>query len=130
MGGNDIYCANSISSTVISATTYQNLPIDPDTYTTGFTYNKNTFTIKRNNGKPDLTATINSVTGMTVNGNLTVTGNTLMDDLSATTISATTYYGSGTNLTGVVKGGGTTNYLPKWTGTTGLGDSQIQDDGT
>jgi len=33
-------------------------------------------------------------------------------------------------LTGVVKGSGTVNYLPKWTGTTGLGNSQIQDDGT
>jgi len=50
--------------------------------------------------------------------------------VSATTISATTYYGSGTNLTGVVKGSGTTNYLPRWTGTTGLGDSIIRDDGT
>jgi hypothetical protein len=27
-------------------------------------------------------------------------------------------------------GNGTTNYLPKWTGTTGLGNSQIRDDGT
>lgn len=27
-------------------------------------------------------------------------------------------------------GGGTTNYLPKWTGSTGLGDSVIYDDGT
>ena len=62
----------------ISATTYQNLPIDPDTYVTGFTYNGNVFTVKQNNGQPDLTATINSVTGLTVNGNLTVTGNTSM----------------------------------------------------
>jgi len=50
--------------------------------------------------------------------------------ISATTISGTTFYGDGTNLTGVLKGSGTTNYLPKWTGTTGLGNSQIQDDGT
>lgn len=50
--------------------------------------------------------------------------------ISATTISATTYYGSGTNLTGVIKGAGTANYLPRWTGTTGLGNSIIQDDGT
>jgi hypothetical protein len=91
MGGNDIYSANSISSTVISATTYQNLPIDPNTYVTGFTYNDNVFKVKQNNGQPDLTATINSVTGMTVNGNLTVTGDTSLDTLSATTISATTY---------------------------------------
>jgi hypothetical protein len=45
-------------------------------------------------------------------------------------VSATTFYGSGTNLTGVVKGSGTTNYLPKWTGTTEQGNSLIYDDGT
>ena len=82
--------ANTISATTISATTYQNLPTDPDTYTTGYTYNDNTFTIKQNNGQPDLTATINSVTGMTVNGDLTVTGNTLMESVTATTVSAST----------------------------------------
>ena len=50
-----------------------------DTYTTGFTYNNNTFTISDNSGST-YNATINSVTGLTVNG-----------ILSATTISATTY---------------------------------------
>jgi hypothetical protein len=73
--------------------------------------------------------------GGTINGDLTVTGNTSLQGvtattISATTISATTYYGSGTNLTGVVKGSGTNNYLPRWTGTTGLGNSIIQDNGT
>lgn len=86
MGGNNILDVN-----VISATTYQNLPIDPNTYVTGFTYSNNLFTLKQNDGQPDLTATINSVTGMTVNGNLTVTGNTSVQSLTATTISATTY---------------------------------------
>jgi len=123
-----------LTATTISATTYQNLPVDPNYYTTAFTYSNNVFTISQS-GQSDLTATINSVTGWTVNGNLTVTGNTSLQGvtattISATTISATTYYGSGTNLTGVVKGAGTTNYLPKWTGTTGLGNSIIQDDGT
>ena len=61
----------------------------------------------------------------TLNGNYRINGT-----LTATTISATTYYGSGTNLTGVVNGSGTANYLPRWTGTTGLGNSQIRDDGT
>ena len=73
MGGNDIYSANTITTNTISATTYQNLPIDPNTFVTGFTYNNNVFTIKQNNGQPDLTATINSVTGWTVNGNLNAT---------------------------------------------------------
>ena len=74
----------------ISATTYQNLPIDPDTYVTGFTYSDNTFTIKQNNGQPDLTALINSVTGWTVNGNLNVTGNTSAQGITATTFSSST----------------------------------------
>ena len=33
-------------------------------------------------------------------------------------------------LTSYVSGAGTTNYVPKWTGSTGLGDSIIYDDGT
>ena len=91
MGGNDIYSANTITTNIISATTYQNLPIDPNTFVTGFTYNNNLFTVKQNNGQPDLTAVINTVTGWTVNGVLTVTGNTSVQGLTATTVSATTY---------------------------------------
>lgn len=53
--------------------------ITGDTYTTGYTYSNNTFTIKQNNEQSDLTATIDTMTGLTVNGTL-----------SATTISATT----------------------------------------
>jgi hypothetical protein len=59
----------------------------------------------------------------------TVTGGTIFQSgLTANTISATTYY----NLpySGTVNGGGTSNYVPKWTGSTGLGDSQIYDNGT
>ena len=94
-----------------------------DTYVTGFTYSNNTFTIKQNNSQPDLTQTINTVTGLTINGNLSVTGTT-----SSGTISATTY--QNLPFSGTVTGGGTTNYVPKWTGSTGLGNSQIFDDGT
>jgi hypothetical protein len=57
-----------------------------DTYTTGFTYSNNTLTIKRNVGQPDLSVMINSMTGLTVVG----------------AISATTFYGNGSNLTGLV----------------------------
>lgn len=39
-----------------------------DTFTTGFTYSNNVATIKRNLGLPDLSITINSMTGLTVNG--------------------------------------------------------------
>jgi hypothetical protein len=83
---------SGLTANTISATTYYNLPIDPNTYVTGFTYGNNVFTLKQNNGQPDLNATINVVTGMTVNGNLTVTGNTLMGSITANTLSATTYY--------------------------------------
>jgi hypothetical protein len=59
-----------------------------DTYVTGYTYdNANTFTISRNQGLPDLTATINTVTGMTNTGNLDLqgelsnsTGNVVIND--------------------------------------------------
>jgi hypothetical protein len=43
-----------------------------DTYTTAFTYdNANELTISRNQGQPDLSVTINEMTGLTVNGTLT-----------------------------------------------------------
>ncbi len=87
--GNSLVIGN-LSATTISATTYQNLPIDPNTYITGFTYSSNTFTINDNSGNT-LTATINDVTGLTVNGNFTVTGNTTLSSVTANTISATTY---------------------------------------
>jgi hypothetical protein len=67
-----------------------------DTYVTGYTYGNNVFTIKQNQGQPDLSVLFNTVSGLTINGNLTVTGNTTVNNLSvsaltATTISATTY---------------------------------------
>ncbi len=100
------------TATTISATTYQNLPIDPDTYVTNFGYNDtNTFTISDNTGGT-FNAIINKVTGLTVNGNLTVTGDTNLNVLnlnklnantiSATTISGSTFYGNGGNLTNIV----------------------------
>jgi hypothetical protein len=49
-----------------------------DTYVTGFTYGSNVLTIKQNNGQSDLTALIDTMTGLTVNGDLTVTGTTYL----------------------------------------------------
>ena len=58
---------------------------DTNTFVTGFTYNdNNTFTIFDNDGD-SFSATINQVSGLTVNGAL----------------SATTYFGDGSNLTGI-----------------------------
>jgi hypothetical protein len=108
---------NGLTSNTISATTYQNLPIDPDTYVTGFSYNTNVFTINQNNGQPDLTATIDSVTGLTINGNLTVTGDTSVQGLTATTISATTYQNLPTDIR--VTGGTYSNGSTTFTNNTG-----------
>ena len=56
-----------------------------DTFVTGFTYNdSNRFTISRNDGV-NLSASINTMTGLTVNGS----------------VSATTYFGDGSNLIGI-----------------------------
>ena len=69
---------NGLSATSMSATSlYINGTLfDGDTYTTGFTYTPttNTFTIKQNLNKPDLSVTINTMSGLTVNGNITFTG--------------------------------------------------------
>jgi hypothetical protein len=65
-----------------------------DTYVTGFTYNNNLLTIKQNVGQADLTALINTMTGLTVNG----------------TLSATTIQGNGAAISGLpYVTGGTAN---------------------
>ena len=116
--------SGTIQSNVISATTYQNLPKDIfvtggtfsggsivftnnsggtfnvsgissfDTFVTGFTYSNNTFTISQNSGS-SLSTTINSVTGLTVGGTI-----------NSTTFSGGTYFGDGSNLTGIIRGSG------------------------
>ena len=58
---------------------------DNDTFVTGFTYNDaNTFTITDNDGGT-FSTTVNQMSGLTING----------------TLSATTYFGDGSNLTGI-----------------------------
>ena len=66
---------NGLSATTISATTYFNLPINTDVFVTGATYSNNTFTYINNTGGT-FNVLFNTVTGLTVNGNLTVTGST------------------------------------------------------
>jgi hypothetical protein len=60
-----------------------------DLYVTGATYSNNTLTFTNSTGGT-FAATINSFTGLTINGTL-----------SATTISGGTFYGNGSNLIGV-----------------------------
>jgi hypothetical protein len=107
-----------LTATTISATTYQGLPIDPDTYVTAFTYNNNVFTIEDNSGTT-FNTTINDVTGLTINGDLTVTGNTTLQSLTATTISATTYQNLPTDVrvTGGTYSGGTAVFTNNTGGT-------------
>jgi len=113
---------NGLSATTFSASTYLGLPLDVyvtggtysngtivftnnsgstfdvtgltdnDIYVTGFTYQDNTFTISDSSGST-FNATIDTVTGLTVNG-----------ILSASTISGGTFYGDGSNLTGLSSG--------------------------
>ncbi len=132
----NIISSAGISASTISATTYQNLPKDIfvtggtfsggsivftnnsggtfnvsgissfDTFVTGFTYSNNTFTISRNSGST-LTATINSVTGWTVNGNTSITGNLIVTGTSALngTISSSGLAGSTDRVVQVNSGG-------------------------
>jgi hypothetical protein len=86
---------------IISAATSQ------DIYVTGLTYSNNLLTISRNDNVT-LTTSINSFTGLTITGDLSITGDTLFNNVTANTISATTYY----NLpTDVFVTGGTYNSL-------------------
>lgn len=87
VSGGTLFTAG-LSANTISATTYLNLPTD--IRVTGGTYSNNTFTYTNNTGGT-FSVLFNTVTGLTVNGGLTVTGNTSLQGLTATTISATTY---------------------------------------
>ena len=132
----NIVSTAGITASTISATTYQNLPRDVfvtggtfsggsivftnntggtfnvsgissfDTFVTGFTYSNNTFTISRNSGST-LTASINSVTGWTVNGNTSITGNLIVTGTSALngTISSSGLAGSTDRMVQVNSGG-------------------------
>lgn len=88
--------ANTFYSPAISASTYQNLPTD--IRVTGASYSNNTFTYTNNTGGT-FNVLFNALTGLTVNGNLTVTGNTSLQALTATSISATTYSNLPTDIT-------------------------------
>jgi len=64
---------NGLTANTISATTYFNLP--NDIRVTGGTYSNNTFTYTNNTGGTFSTL-FNTMTGLTITGNLTVTGGT------------------------------------------------------
>lgn len=78
----NIVSTAGISASTISATTYQNLPIGSSV--TSFTYNNNTFTIFQSSGT-QLNATINTMTGLTINGISSLNGTISSTSLSGTT---------------------------------------------
>ena len=88
-----------LTATTLSATTYQNLPTD--IRVTGATYSNNTFT-HRNNTGGTYSVLFNTVTGLTVNGDLSVTGNTGLGTTSANTI-LELYGNNGSTLRNVLR---------------------------
>jgi hypothetical protein len=115
-GLTDVYTtgATLISDTVyfntnesLSAYTLDLSSIDiNDTYVTAYTYtaSANTLTIYQNEGEAPLNVTITSMSGLTINGDFNVTGNTYLGPTTATTIDASTIYSGGTNLLSIIDG--------------------------
>lgn len=62
------------------------------TTVTAYTYNDNNFTIKQSGGEPDLTANISVVTGLTVNGDFNVNGESIFSGNSTDVVKI---FGSG-----------------------------------
>ena len=127
--------SGTISTSVLSATTYQNLPTDvrvtggtyssgtatftnntggtftvtgfstggtssTDTFVTGATYSNNTFTYTNNTGGT-FNVLFNTVTGLTINGNITVTGSSALNG----GISSTSYTGTTSRMVESSSGG-------------------------
>ena len=82
-----------------------------DTFVTGFTYSNNNVTITQNLGRPALTVNISTMTGLTVAGNLTVTGSTSLRSFTAT---AGVISGTGQSILTIV-GSGSSTSLPLFT---------------
>lgn len=61
-----------------------------DTFVTGFTYSNNTIDILQNENVTPLSITINSMTGLTIDGNLNVSGTSNFNEIFTNSISATT----------------------------------------
>jgi hypothetical protein len=93
----DIATTGSISASAFSGGTFygdgSNLTGITDSYVTGLTYSNNTISLTQNGDGSNYSVTIDAVTGLTINGDLVVTGDTTLNVLSATTI-----YSGGTDL--------------------------------
>ena len=76
-----------------------------DTFVTGFTYSNNNLTINQNQGQLPLNVNISVMSGLTINGNLTVTGITSLKSYTAT---SGIISGSGQNILTVIGSGSST----------------------
>jgi hypothetical protein len=105
---------NSILN-IVSATTYfgdgsnlTGISGSTDTFVTGFTYTPNSFTISQSDGS-DYSAIINELTGLTISGDLNVSGESTFNTISVDVLSATTIITSSlpilTTKAGIVSGG-------------------------
>jgi hypothetical protein len=108
----------ALTSTTISATTYQNLPTD--IRVTGATYSNNNFTFTNNTGGT-FSVLFNTVTGLTVNGGLSVTGTT----------SSTSFSGNSNTISGakggVISNGSTTTAFITVSGSNTVGGTEYTD---
>ena len=92
---------NGLSATTVSATTYYNLPTD--VRVTGATYSSNTFTYRNNTGGT-FNVLFNTMTGLTVNGNVVITGTT---NIGSSNDGLTKLYVETNTLNTAIKGYGT-----------------------
>ena len=81
-----------------------------DTYPTGFTYSNNVVTITQNVSGPTLSVLINTMTGLTINGDLSVTGTETVNNLTITGTGLYNTTPSGTNPNEIVNYGSLTAY--------------------
>jgi len=109
---------NGLTASTISATTYQNLPTDITI--TGASYSNNNFTFTNNIGGT-FSVLFNTVTGLTVNGNLTATGTT----------SSTAFTGNSDTISGtkgsVISNGSTTTAFITVSGSNTIGGTDYND---
>jgi hypothetical protein len=115
-----------LSANTISATTYNNYPGSSSSYCVP------TFYVSSISGCSPVTilTPLNAVGGLNVTGTTTFTQTVdFSGGLTASTISATTYQNLPFSGTVINSGTTTSNFIPKWTGTTALTNSQIQDNG-
>jgi hypothetical protein len=110
-----------LTANTIFATNYLNLPTD--IRTTGATYSNNTFTYINNGTGGTFNVLFNTVTGLTVNGNLTVTGDTtfIKINTSGMSVNGDISVTGNSSLKGVTATGLTVNGNVTVTGTTTTG---------